>query len=304
MDQVLISTGVSSASADGLESPAAVFHAISTVFAQDSRRFSTDNPLFYSGLRLTMLGAHSTVRFPRSDMKRHAQSTGQIVLFPTPGEWAGEASANFGTSELVVSAERPPVIIPETAEIVVSGSFRKDLAGFTREFEELRDLGFRILSPTNTRAVSEEDGFVFMEGEETAAPETIELRHLDAIQRSAFVWLHAPEGYVGPSAALEVGFARASGIPVYSRVAPTERVLQNLVQTVSSPSQLVTVLKSHPVPPLPAVQPFQKYYARAAVRRGYEKESAQDTLLLMLEEFGELARALRKRQKLRRDSKG
>jgi NTP pyrophosphatase (non-canonical NTP hydrolase) len=187
---------------------------------------------------------------------------------------------------------------------VLSGSFRKDLVGLRREFEELRDLGFRILSPTNTNAVNERDGFVFMEGEETAAPETIELRHLDAIRNSAFVWLHAPDGYVGPSAALEIGFARASGVPVYSRFLPTDKVLQQLVETVESPRDLASAVNRHPLPPLPALQPFQKYYARVAVRRGYDKESPQDTLLLMLEEFGELARALRKRQKLRRDSKG
>ena len=236
-------------------------------------------------------------------MKRQGTAAGQTLLFPTRNESAGELYVDPGTSA-VLPAESSPIVSPLGAEIVLSGSFRKDLTGLAREFEELRDLGFRILSPTNVTVVSEREGFVFMEGEETSAPETIELRHLSAIQRSAFVWLHAPEGYVGPSAALEVGFARASGIPVYSRIAPTDRVLQQLVETVPSPEELVNVLSRHPVPPMPGIQPFQTYYARAAVRRGYEKESAQNTLLLMLEEFGELARALRKRQKLRRDSKG
>ena len=236
-------------------------------------------------------------------MKRQATSPGQILLFPTRNESAEELYVDRDATA-VVPAESSSVTAALGPEIVLSGSFRKDVTGLAREFEELRDLGFRILSPTNVTVVSERDGFVFMKGEETAAPEAIELRHLSAVQRSAFVWLHAPEGYVGPSAALEVGFARASGIPVYSRVAPSDRVLQQLVQTVTSPEELVAVSSRHPIPPLPAVQPFQTYYARAAVRRGYEKESPQDTLLLMLEEFGELARALRKRQKLRRDSKG
>src|SRR5262245_34490954 len=155
-------------------------------------------------------------------MKR-GQSSSQIVLFPTP-ESERDNSVHKGMSEVIVPGKQTRVIIPETAEIVISGSFRKDLGALTREFEELRDLGFSILSPMITRAVSEEDGLVFMEGEESAPPETIERRHLEAIQRSAFVWLHAPEGYVVPSAALEVGFARARGIPVYSRAVPTERV--------------------------------------------------------------------------------
>ncbi len=233
---------------------------------------------------------------------KQGTSASQILLFPTHNESVEEHSVYPKTTSALPS-ESSPITAPLRPEIVLSGSFRKDVIGLAREFEELRDLGFQILSPTNVKVVSEKEGFVFMDGEEKWAPEAIELRHLSAIQRAAFVWLHAPEGYVGPSAALEVGFARASGIPVYSRVAPRDRVLQQLVETVPSPEELVTELNQHPVPPLPALQPFQAYYARAAVRRGYQKESAQNTLLLMLEEFGELARALRKRQNLRRDSK-
>lgn len=229
-------------------------------------------------------------------MKRAASSS-QILLFPQRDEDADlDASGSHGADELLAPRH-------STADVVLSGSFRKDLEGLRRVFEELRDHGFRVLSPKNTSPVSEHEGFVFMEGEESVSPEAIELGHLKAITKSSFVWLHSPDGYVGPSAALEVGFARASGIPVYSRTAPSERVLRSMVTTVASPEALVADLRRHPSPPLPAVQSFQTYYAQAAVRRGYKHESAQDTLLLMLEEFGEFARAIRKRQRLRRDSK-
>ncbi len=53
-------------------------------------------------------------------------------------------------------------------------------------------------------------------------------------------------------------------------------------------------------PPPPALKAFQNYYRRAAAQRGYEKESTQNCLLLMVEEVGELARALRKKQRLTR----
>jgi NTP pyrophosphatase (non-canonical NTP hydrolase) len=52
--------------------------------------------------------------------------------------------------------------------------------------------------------------------------------------------------------------------------------------------------------PGPAVQAFQKYYRRAAVQRGYGSEGPRDTLLLMVEEVGELARAIRKKEGLKR----
>ena len=38
---------------------------------------------------------------------------------------------------------------------------------------------------------------------------------------------------------------------------------------------------------------LQQYYQQKAEERGFDDETAQDTLLLMIEELGELARAVR-----------
>ena len=186
-------------------------------------------------------------------------------------------------------------------EVVISGTYRKDNEGLKRVYAELQDLGCRVLSPTSVQVTSDVDGFVFMKGEQRELPESIELRHLTAIQEAQFVWLHAPEGYVGVSAALEVGFAHAIGIPVYSRTLVSDPILASFVEHVASPKVVVEdVGGQNSRIPSPAVQAFQKYYKRAAVQRGYGNESARDTLLLMVEEVGELARAIRKKEKLQR----
>lgn len=39
---------------------------------------------------------------------------------------------------------------------------------------------------------------------------------------------------------------------------------------------------------------LQAYYKEKCIERGFDKETAQDTLILMTEELGELARAIRK----------
>ena len=48
---------------------------------------------------------------------------------------------------------------------------------------------------------------------------------------------------------------------------------------------------------------LQKFYAEKAKERCFDKETAQDTLLLMIEEVGELARAVRKQKGIKIDSK-
>ncbi len=227
-----------------------------------------------------------------------------IYQFPLPldsPESASETPLVVGlpgdsASAINLSSEKP------LTEVVISGSFRKDNEGLKRAYEELLDLGCHILSPANVRVATETDGFVFMEGEERQLPEDIEIRHLNAIQEAQFVWLHAPSGYVGTSAALEVGFAHAVGIPVYSSTQVSDPVLGSFVRRALSPRDVVNAVLSQDsrVIPNPLVHAFQKYYSRAAVQRGYAKESARDTLLLMVEEVGELARAIRKREKLQR----
>ena len=237
--------------------------------------------------------------------RRHAENQ-NLLFFPEFDDTAVEHPEYGGVGDLMSTLASPSVAIrPDVAKnpgadcnVVISGSYRKDFENLQRIFEELRDLGCTILSPSNVSIVSEQDGFVYMKGEETETPDNIEDRHLSAIQKANFVWLHAPEGYVGPSAALEVGFAHAAGVPVYATELPNDKVLQSFVQVVTSPGDLLNDRLHNPEPPAPALKAFQEYYRRAALQRGYAKEGPKDCLLLMVEEVGELARAVRKREKL------
>lgn len=241
-------------------------------------------------------------------MPRHRSSPDQnVLLFPAPelpgGSAVGLAAGFEGLSQTSVKATPGVKSVAGTnCEVVISGTYRKGFETLKRAYEEFRDLGCTILSPSNVSAVREDDGFVYMQGEEAETPERIERKHLFAIQKANFVWLHAPDGYVGPTAALEIGFANAAGVPVYATELPTDRILQSFVQTVDSIPGLVAAPRTQSEPPAPALQAFQEYYRRAAVQRGYTQEGPKDCLLLMVEEVGELARALRKREKLVRHS--
>lgn len=253
----------------------------------------TGSPVFLPARTTTLpLGP-----FGRTNMRRKKPS-GNLYQFPLP--LVGEGDYERPDQLLVASPPRK-IHSPGLKDVVLSGTFRRDPDGLRLAYQQLSDLGFNILSPGNVSIESEQDGFVYMEGESRYSPQDIESRHLDAIQRSAFVWLHAPDGYVGISGSLEVGFARAVGVPVYTGSEVHDPVVRQFVQKLESLDHLLEIAADASVePPRPPIKAFQNYYKRAALQRGYDNESARDTLILMLEEFGELARCIRKRNQLTR----
>ncbi len=242
--------------------------------------------------------------------KARRKVTGNLLPFPGSEHMFGANVDDVGAAQKApkgadLNLHRPPrpgaIGGIDELDVVICGTYRKDIQGLRQSFEDLRDLGFNILSPSNVDIVSEDQGFVYMRGEQTETPENLELRHLDAIEHARLIWLHAPDGYVGPTAALELGFAKASGIPIFSNAQLADVALRSFVTIVSSAEEVLQQITSYEVPPPPpALKAFQNYYRRAAAQRGYEKESTQNCLLLMVEEVGELARALRKKQRLTR----
>ncbi len=178
---------------------------------------------------------------------------------------------------------------------VVCGSFRRDPAALRNECHELQAAGCRVLSPLDPNFVEEHHGFAFAEHELSELPEDIEAAHLQAMQAASFVWLHAPSGYVGSSAAMELGFAHALSVPVYGREQPTDVTMASLVEVVASPAAAIQRVTDGQVDaPSRSLASLQHYYRRASTARGWDTEGPQDCLLLLTEEVGELARAMRK----------
>lgn len=89
-----------------------------------------------------------------------------------------------------------------------------------------------MLSPRRLRF---DDGeFVRDAAEAGLAVREIEVMHLTAIAQADFIWLHAPEGHVGTSAALEIGYALAHRIPIFTRTTPSDVMLREFVMVVPS----------------------------------------------------------------------
>jgi hypothetical protein len=116
----------------------------------------------------------------------------------------------------------------------LSGSFHRDPEGLERQYRELALAQCQVLSP---RSLEFEDNsllFVRHAVEKRDSIRLIEQHHLQAIALSDFLWLYAPEGYIGLSGALEVGYAVAKGIPVFSSEDPEDHTLKSFITKVPS----------------------------------------------------------------------
>ncbi|WP_019972683.1 MazG nucleotide pyrophosphohydrolase domain-containing protein [Mycobacterium sp. 141] len=182
--------------------------------------------------------------------------------------------------------------------VVICGTYRK---GFETLREDYGTLGSRyeILSPVSLDFIDRDSTFVRLPSEVNEAMSQIEQRHIAALAEADFVWLHAPDGYTGASAMFELGYARALGLPIFAREPLQEGAFQPHVTTVATPDDICLRQEHHA--PGNGLRGLQRYYERAALRRGWASESVQDTMLLLTEEIGELARALRKSAGIQRD---
>lgn len=179
--------------------------------------------------------------------------------------------------------------------ITLIGSFKKDPAALKALFKQL-SLEYTILSPTTIDWINPDEEFLRAGHESEKSVKDIEEGHLEAVRNSDFTVLVAPDGYVGLSGSLEVGFAHALGIPVIATQPVNDPTIAAMVDGILGETT-GTIDYGR------GLKALQTHYATIAKRNGWDKESARDTMLLLTEEVGELARAVRKHEGLKREGK-
>ncbi len=119
----------------------------------------------------------------------------------------------------------------------VSGSFHRAMSEISRAVYELSDLGIKVLSPADPRVVETSGEFLFVASDKVRSVRLVQDRHIESIRACDFLWLVAPDGYVGQSASMEIGFAVASDIPIFGRDLPKDLTLRQYVTQVGSPQE-------------------------------------------------------------------
>lgn len=100
--------------------------------------------------------------------------------------------------------------------VTICGTFNLGLPAVAEAVEFFSSSGVTVLSPADPTPVEVLDGFLYVKSDQHRNPALVESRHLQAIAASRFIWLVAPDGYVGLAGAMEIGFATAIGVPVFS----------------------------------------------------------------------------------------
>ncbi len=162
------------------------------------------------------------------------------TLMPNNPKWMYGARGCSAIAQAICEKYGIETIIPSNSNIIngiirqefryvtISGSFRKHLDYILKIKKELEKHGTRVLSPRFTEPKNPGDSFVVFTGEEGLTPLELERHHLKSISDSDTLIVCDPEGYVGASALLEIGYANAIGKRIIFVEKPEEFMLNTL----------------------------------------------------------------------------
>ncbi len=161
-------------------------------------------------------------------------------LMPDNPKWMHGARACSALAQAICEKYNIETIIPSDSNLIdgvvrqefryatLSGSFRKHLDYIIKVKKILEKKGVIILSPRFVEPKNPGEEFVVFSGEEDMTPLELERHHLNSIKKSDVLIVCDPEGYVGNSALIEIGYARALGKRIIFMEKPEEFMLNTL----------------------------------------------------------------------------
>lgn len=143
--------------------------------------------------------------------------------------------------ELEIGAEGEAVIdtVGGSPCCVIIGSYRKHFAQMQEAIDSLSSSGIVVLSPKSAgKVVNPSDDFILLDYDPDILTEA-ELQSvvLKKMDRADFTYLVNPYGYLGMSAAFEIGYAVSEGIRIYSQE-PVSEMHGQFIYQVAATSQI------------------------------------------------------------------
>jgi len=125
---------------------------------------------------------------------------------------------------------------------VVHGSFGQHFEKIKKTMALFISVGIEVIAPQSNEITAIKGSFLLLENEEALDPRYVELRYLHKLHQlgdNGFSYFINPGGYLGRSAAYELGIAQASGVPCYFSHKPKDLPVYVPSSHIVSPENLI-----------------------------------------------------------------
>ena len=189
---------------------------------------------------------HPSVITMKDFAKRNKEVFEKVLLeklescMPDNPKWMHGARACSALAQAICEKYGVETIVPSNSNLIngasrqefrrvtLSGSFRKHLEYIIKVRKALVNNNVDVLSPRFTEPKKPGKEFVVFSGEEGMEPLELKRYHLHSIEECDALIVCDPEGYVGASALIEIGYAQALGKRIIFAEKPEEFMLNTL----------------------------------------------------------------------------
>ena len=99
---------------------------------------------------------------------------------------------------------------------VICGSFRKHLQHIVMLKKLIEKNNIAVLSPAGHTSVNPDEEFIILDSDPVSHPKLLQDSVFAKIRRSTFIVIANINGYLGKAAIMEIGYAIAQGITIYT----------------------------------------------------------------------------------------
>lgn len=137
--------------------------------------------------------------------------------------------------------------------VIIHGSFGRYFDDIRAASKVFKSAGIKILAPESLEIAAIKSSFLLLENEEELDPRYVELRYLHNLQKlgsGGFSYFVNPNGYIGKSAAFELGIALSLGVPCYFSHKPKDLPVYIPNSHILSPQALTEKIMTNQSLPL------------------------------------------------------
>ena len=195
--------------------------------------------------------------------------------------------------------------------VAILGSFKQYYPEILATHRLFINDGLQVIFPNQSAILEEGVDFVRLESDDPILTDIeVETEALRKIGQAKLIYIVAPGGYIGRTVCYEIGRLLGQGKTIYYSEHPKDLPIFVSNKNVLSPEDFSKRAHNNKLEAEDYVTPlslneYQKWVRRLITERGFDKETVSEVFTLLVEEVGELAKAIRKHngQKVYTDSK-